>query len=331
MPLPQAIQAQLDEADAFYQKEPSTVEASQEDVNPSVPGEQSTPELVSDVSHESPTTVEPQPEQQEGLWEQRYKSFKGHADAELGRMGEQLKKSNQVIEELKQKLEALEEHKTQEVEKAREKENEITSDERETYGDDLIAVVHKIARQESANMLKLAELKFQALQKRNEDLEQQVGSVSQTVGDTVKQQFYTQLEQRVPDWQTINQDTQFLTWLGQVDPFTGVQRQALLDDAANANSVDRVVRIFSAYKDSRESSPETTSRNQELERQVSPSRSRGAGAKPSTDPRGGKKIWSQQELSAFYDDYARGRITPDEATKTEHEIYQAAAEGRITL
>lgn len=348
MPLPKAIQAELDRADAHYAQPQPTDQGEGDNQAPTDETPKEQPAAIDDPAVNQFSEAQPaEPEQpksqgkdddDEELWKQRYKSFKGQADAELGRMNQRVKEAEQrssqleqTLQSFQQKLEALEANKQQEAERQQAQEYQVTPDEIETYGQDLIDVQRKVAHQVLNDARKVWDVERQSLLNRIEELQQSVGNVSQSVGNTVKQQFYSQLAQAMPDWQARNEDPGFLEWLSQPDEFSGVQRQMILNHAADQNDVDRVVRIFQSYKATpgQAESPAPT-RQKELERQVSPSRARGSGASPQADQRG-KKVWSQAEIGNFYDGLARGRYSQEDATKIESEINHAVAEGRVAM
>lgn len=335
MPLPRAIQAGDEQANAYYQQNQS--DQGEGDEAPTPTGEDEQP---SQDEQEAPAKPEPEAPKQddERLWEQRYKSFKGQADAELGRMNQRVKEADQrssqlekQLQALQQKLESLEETKQEEQARRQELEYQVTPEEVETYGQELIDVQRKVAHQVLNDARKVWDVERQSLLNRIEELQQSVGNVSQSVGDTAKQHFFAQLTQAVPEWQTVNQDQGFIEWLSEADDFSGLKRQQILDAAAERNDVARVAHVFRAYmQQTGQAAQQPSGKQQELARQVSPSKARGSSGNAATETRG-KKVWSQAEIGQFYDQLARGRLSQDEASKIEHEINQAVAEGRVAL
>lgn len=313
--LPPAVQAQSDYADQLMQGMQVAPENE-------IAEEQETQE---DVQEQPQAQEQPQKDRDsEATWEQRYRSYQGHADAELAKMQRAVRESQdrqaQLEHQLNQALQALKEKETP---PEPDYETLVTQADRDTYGEDFVDLQERVAKKTMATFRKAWDAERQALIRRMDELEQQLTGVSQNVGKTVAERFYERLAQLVPDWEQTNNDDGFLAWLRESDPLTGVQRQALLDDAGQRFDVDRVVAIFNAYKPPVQKTPDKS-----LQRQVSPSKSRAGNSAPvtSTD---GKRIWTNSEIEQFYDRVVRGRISPEEAAKTENEINQAMAEGRI--
>ena len=303
MSLPQAIQDMADYTQA--------VEAApQEDVV----------EEVVEQPVEQPRADAPE------VWEQRYKSFKGHADAELRRMQQTVAEATARANDLDAKLREVYAHLSEKHEQ--EAYPQVTSAEVDTFGQDMIAVQEKIARRVMLDAQKVWAAERNALLGRIEELQNHVGEVSYSTAKSEKQRFFDRLSASVPDWEVVNQDTQFHAWLAQEDQFSGLQRQQLLNLAGERNDVGRVAAIFNAFKAST-SNPEKPNSQRELEKQVSPSKQRGGATVTPIHSADSKKIWTSDELQTFYSGVARGKITPEQAKKTESEIHKAVAEGRV--
>ena len=106
----------------------------------------------------------------------------------------------------------------------------------------------------------------------------------------------------------------------------GVARQAALNSAAEAFDVNRTAAIFQAYKSTL--APQQVTQKPSLKSQVAPTRSRAANTPVSNDVNA--KIWSSAEVSQFYDDVIKGRLSSEEIAQMEQEINRAAMEGRIS-
>ncbi|UTA78951.1 hypothetical protein J4377_13415 [Halomonas sp. XH26] len=60
-------------------------------------------------------------------------------------------------------------------------------------------------------------------------------------------EFWSQLEQRVPNFREINEESSFHDWLAQRDKVTGQQRQSLLEAAQSRLDYEAVAEIFRQY------------------------------------------------------------------------------------
>jgi SAM-dependent methyltransferase len=136
------------------------------------------------------------------------------------------------------------------------------------------------------------------------------------------------LTNQVPDWETLNTDQGFLGWLQEVDPVYGLPRQAALTTAYEAGDVNRVATVFNTYKGlvGEPKQTQQSKANQELRRQVAPPRSRSST--PPTDA-ANQRIYTQNEIAQFYDEWRRGLIDSNDAVVFEKDIHAAATEGRI--
>ena len=318
MPLPQAVQAQVDEVNriqaAMAQPESETSEVD-------------TPEVQEPVQQELPLD-EPQQPQATTDWEHKYRSEIGRFKAETDRAREAAQAAWQQIEALKQEIAQLKVA----PEKAPEPEIPgVTDSDVEAFGSDLVEFAQRAARKAAADQLKVLDAKLAGVFQAIEEMRGQVGTVESTARQSAEEVFFNKLAQAVPDWEQINAAQPWFDWLQEADPFTGIQRQVLLNDARAKLDVGRVANIFNAFKTTQQPSAAPaqaqTSKQQELQKQVSPPKSRtGSAAAPA---KGSDKIWTEKEVSAFYLDKAMKRIDPATAERMEAEINQAAAEGRV--
>ena len=143
------------------------------------------------------------------------------------------------------------------------------------------------------------------------------------------QSFETQLEQLVPGFRQINVDKNFIEWLRQPSPYTGVPRIDYFRKAEQVGDVERVAQYFVEFAQLQESS------QQLLAQSVAPTGQGGGSAAPSTSVAqgqgGGKKVFTRQFINQFYDDDIAGKYRGREALrdKLDAEIDLALSEGRV--
>lgn len=307
MSLPKAVQDALAQADAAQQALNAPEATDHHEPQDPTP-EPETPE---------PPAPEPPKADDPHLWEQRYRSYKGHADAELARMREAMQQMQAEVEALKRPAAPA---------TAPEPDPEITSADVDTFGKDLIDLQERVARKVMADSRKLWEAERQALLGRIGELEGSLNNVGQQVHQTAEERFWSRFETAVPDWETVNADQRFLAWLSEADPLSGVGRQELLNHARQALDAPRLAAIFDTWK--RETGVNVPapkrSAQQELERQVSPRKGASSGGAPAP-----AKHWSQDDIRTFYNDMVRGKYTQEVAARIEAEIQQAVTEGRV--
>jgi hypothetical protein len=312
MALPRVIQQQIDDADAYVaQMNGQTAPNAETNQNPDLQLEANDPP--------QPVSQEPQPKTvPEETWERKYLTLKGMYDAEVPRLHAQTRELNQQVQGLIAENAAA---KVQQINTpSTTKSTLITEQDKEAFGSDLLDLIDRASEQ------KVSEVRNRNAELLGEirELKGKLGNVSdrQVVSD--KDRFLSSLGSKVPDWEALNVDSGFLAWLAEVDPVYGLPRQYGLNNAYEAFDADRTAAIFSQYKSM--VTPKTQQRTPSLSSQVAPTRSRST---PAQNLGTEKPNFSQAEISQFYDDWMKNKITNDEAVKIEAEIHAAYAEGRI--
>ena len=266
------------------------------------------------LEQEQPTEVVPaeqqleafpsEPQKEEDIWEQRYKSLRGKYDAEVPRMAASNKELTSRLQSIERELEKVKTFK------AVTKDPLIKPEEIQEYGEPLVDLIRRAAREEvSAKDAEIESLKstlerFEASTTKNAEID-----------------FYERLRTAVPDWEELNRDKDFLQWLSEYDELSGNQRQDSLDEAVRNNDALRASRFFNKWKDISTKQAATVSRN--LESQIVPSSTR-----VSSTP-AGKKIWNRSEIADFYMKARKGSITDKDMVAIEADIHAAQLENRI--
>ena len=258
------------------------------------------------VESQDPPTPQPPidspPTPQEESWEHRFKVLQGKYNAEVPRFAHENK-------DLKGRLQSLEEQ-LDEMKNAKPAELLVKPEEIEQYGEGLIDVARRVAREE------LASKDAQIAKLRSE-----IDSVKSVQSHVVQDNFFKSLTEMVPDWEALNADTNFLNWLDGVDDLTGETRQALLGKAEQQRDPVRAAKFFNTFKKTSQSWAAQSAAS--LEQQIVPSTNQA----PSTPQ--AKKIWTRAEITIFYDRVRRGTITDADAVAIEADIASASVEGRI--
>lgn len=220
----------------------------------------------------------------------------------------------------------------------------------ESYGEDFIRVM-KDAAIDAAQEHFRPEL--EQLRAENAKLRQQLGGVEQRSARSDAERAQAFLDQQVPDWQRVNEDEGFLAWLAEKDPFAGVTRQSMLDNASANNDGPRIAAFFTGYltqsqalRGHQEASPVAQPQAQSQPAQhrqqptidkaslVAPGRpstSSGNGAGAATDNEE-PKFFTDRQVADFYRAVTSGKFktNPKEKDRIEREIHRAAMAGRIT-
>ncbi len=313
--LPKAIQREVDQAEAAQAALAQQAQQSAETV-------------VSDPSqlasaNDSPGAQEqhiaPAPPPAVEDWQQKYRSLQGMFAQKTGELQAQNKAYESQMTQMQRQLDALAQSRKQE--EVKEKTAADPSDV-ENFGADLVGMVQRYAERVFRAMSEQFSSQAAALDSRVSALEQQVRGVSTRTEATIEQQFYATLGALVPEWERVNQDPRWLSWLGETDPVYGATRQVALDAAHQAYDAQRVANVFRAF-----TSTLPTKASNSLANQVAPN---GAAAAAPSGP-AAKQILSAKFVEKFYNDMAKGKYNgrEAEAQRIEAEINQAAGEGRI--
>jgi len=299
--IPDAVKKQAEEAEELARK----IAAEEQPIEEETPEEGETAEVVDLPAEEQ--------EPQEEDWEHKYKVLQGKYNAEVPRLQEENRKLQDEMRLLREKLELLEQFIAQSQPKETpqaqpaEAEDEAVKQLKEDFPD-IYTGVTKLLEQFERRIASL--------------LEEKVRPVQETVEQTTMATFQARLSSLVPDWTELNTDSGFLEWLKAVDPFTGKTRHEMLLEAFEARDADRVARFFQAYKDEQQTPKKRPSQATTLP----PS---GESYTPSVGRRPQGRMWTAQEIKDFYTKKALGKISPEEASRTEAEILRALKEGRV--
>lgn len=329
MALPKAVQQQLEEADRIAAElgGEKTGEGSSE-TNPN--NQQSDQNVEPQVPPNDPPPNDPPPDNTvsqetkpaeipEEKWSHKYHTLKGMYDAEVPRLHSQVREMQTKMDQLlaeKAQVEA----RVAEVPKAN---SLITDEDKEAFGPDLIDLI------ERATEAKVATLKSSEAQLKEEikQLKGQLGNVEERQVVSDKDRFLAALTQQVPDWEVLNVNSGFLEWLQDVDPVYGIPKHVALTNAYENGDVARVANIFKTYKQLvTPAAPQAKSNQQELQRQVAPTRTRSTSQPGDNQD---KPVFNNQDIEKFYSDWRRGYYTDEEAAQMEKQIHAAIAEGRV--
>lgn len=237
---------------------------------------------------------------QDDSWEHRFKVLQGKYNAEIPRLAGENKDLKAKLSELEVSLESLK-NKPEPL---------VKPEEVAEYGEGLIDVVRRTAREELAQ--KDSEINA---------LKAKIESLSNVTTQKVESDFFSSLTSMVPDWEQINQDPKFLSWLDQVDELTGDTRQSLLSRAEQSRDAARTAKFFSAFK--KTSSTWAANSASALDQQVTPPTNKAPNAPPA------KKVWTRAEVSDFYARVRRGDVSDADAIAIEADIHAAQIEGRL--
>jgi hypothetical protein len=337
MALPKAAQRQVDEANRILeaisqpQEEPpapdlKAVEPAEEPPveEPPVeepPVEELPPaaEIVEEPPVEEPPTVD---------YEQQYRVIQGKYSAEVPRLHSQIRELEDRLSDMQEQMANLTAAPTPEPTM----ESLVTDAEREAYGEELIDLVGRRAKE-------VYEPTINTLRSEIAELRSNQAQVSQTVGNTERDRMFDRLDREVEGWQETNNDPRFLDWLNELDAYSGERRGAMLTKAYQENNAARVAAFFLGFKNEHaigtsstvdsEDAAEPRTPAVDLEEQVAPGKAPRSPAPASAQsPR---RMWTRRQIKEFYQDVAKGNFKsdPDTQRAIEMDITRAISEGRL--
>lgn len=320
----EAIAKHYAQADTQSETVEDTVTTEQEGVGASG-SEQA--DSVENTAPESASNEQRRPDtKEEETFEKRYKTLQGMYNADTTRLRAENQQINQRVAQLEQLLASLSESAAKPQQTATKL---VTEKDIEEYGDS-IEVMRRVTEESlSARDNRIAELE-QMIRQMQTSVIPRVEQVAHKQAVSSEQMFWSELTAAVPNWRDINADQNFLNWLMEVDPLTGMSRQTYLEDAQRNLDTRRVVNFFTAWQGNVGQSVAQSPRDavaSELDRQVAPGRSRGGGA-PSKDQ---SKTYAPKDIQKFFDDVRKGVYRGKEAERDriERDIFAAQRENRI--
>lgn len=318
------LSQQQRQAEEIARIEADIAAANAQPAEPEAP-EPETPEPLGTPPETQPVYVAP-PQPADDTWRQRYLTLEGKYKAEVPRLHAEVRELKASLETAIAKMSAA----PAPEKPAPAKSKLVTDKDAETFGSDLIDLIKRQAQElVSEREVALNEV-VKELRAENASLKANVTSVTKTQEATAQEAYVAQLTALVPDWETVNRDQGFLTWLEGQDPLSGLARQALIDNAYQQLDAKRTAVIFNAWKGLQPAQPPAPPQPKpEVQRQVTPGKSKQVPASPASDASG--KIWSHAEIENFYRDVRAGLYVGKaaEVAQVEAEIDLAVSTGRI--
>ena len=326
MALPKQVQKQLKEVEELEkalqaQSDSKTDEKTvEEEVKPDTETKSETETEVKKAEPEEVKPADTPPTDVEDDFKQKYNTLKGKYDAEVPRLHQQVKQLTEEISDFRKEMTVKKEEPT----KPKEKVSLVTDADREEFGEDLLNVQRKVAKEVSQEY----EERFEQQEKVIKALQDKIAGTDKQVGET---QFSQRLVNLIPDFAQIDVDERWVAWLNEHDPMLRaprrVQAQAAFDKG-DAEAIADYVKLWKATLPETSSEPEKPVRQTELEKQVAPNRSANSVKTP-TSPNG--KIYSSKDMDNAWVKVrnlnTRGKY--EDAAKLEAELTTAYIENRV--
>jgi hypothetical protein len=329
MALPKQIREQAAELEEIEKQ----LYGDQQPTDPDVPvAEVVTPEAkqsAEPIKQPEPETVEEAPEKQEKddakVWQQKYKTLQGMYDAEVPRLHAQLKTMQAEFDTLKSNVEKAgnEAEESKKVAKKAASRNLVTDEDRQEFGEEMIAFQRKVAREETAELSD----KLEAVAAQNSELNDQLVRQGETVRESSFEQRLTSL---VPDFAQLNIDPVWIKWLGEIDPMLRGPRSSAAQRAFTEGDAEGVAHYVNLFRESQQGAePAKKDNSLELESQIQPLKV--ASTTQSRSSQKGK-LYTDNDIRGMFAKVMQlnNSNRTDDAQKLEAEIDAAYAQGRVS-
>ena len=149
---------------------------------------------------------------------------------------------------------------------------------------------------------------------------------------TVRQLFYEELDEKVPEWEVIGADQQYYSWMDVTKvnpPFDNRLAKDAYNEAMDNSNAPVIIALLKRFK-SETGWASTGLPRQNLEGMVTPQGGSPSGSM-ADDLGQGAGVWTESAVNKFYVDVSKGVYTrnPQEAQRIESEIKLATQQGKI--
>ena len=325
MALPKQVQAQVD-ALAEFEKQVAAGNTPADEPKPNEnppadPAPNPNPQPTEPAPAEPPKPVE-----DADKWRQRYLSLQGQYNTQVPALQDQVRQLTDMVTKLTAKLEQPAQATPPEPSEL------VTTKDVEAFGEDLVDLARRIAKEEFGKRETKYLQKIDALEGQLATAKGQVDNVAQSQVQTANDRFFEGLAKAIPTWEQVQATAECQEFLTTRVPGTRATWDQALKQAAAERDVDAVVEVFDVFFEKhpalnpKAKQQHAATAKQELNRQVAPGKSTATAT-----PTQGKRTYSQQEFSTEYD-----RVTTlfrsgqrDEASRLEKELDAALSEGRV--
>jgi hypothetical protein len=278
-------------------------------------------------------TLEPAPAPAPADWKHKYDVLQGKYNKEVPRLAENVRASNDAIISLRDENSKLI------TEVAELRRTVVGTPRPDSTPDPVIDADPDVSflRDQypdvSKAVVKLVRAGDGEVQKQLAALNQTLTQVLTETKATKGEKFYNTLDEKVKNWEEVNDSVEFRAWLNKPDRYSGQPRAILIKNAADRLDANTTVNFFEDFL--AETAPArnepvvpTTPRKPANLHPPRPSTTK-IPERPPAEPQ--KEIITTAQVTAFYEDIRRGKFVGREAErdKLEAEVDLAAAEGRI--
>jgi len=273
----------------------------------------------------TPEVTPPPAVRKDNEWEHKYNSMKGRYD----RAERVIQQQADRITNLEGTIAAMQVRAT-DAPPELSPQRLVTPEEKDQWGDELLSVVGKRAKEEVLPEVEALKSQIASLQKK-------LDGVGGYVTQNARTRMIQDLDADLPNWKALNSDPNFLNWLALPDTYSGVIRQELLNAAYERNDSPRVLAFFKGFlaeeaatapqAEHQPTPPAKPAPKVPLEAFAAPGRAKTAAAPAPAE----KPIITRAQIAKFYVDVNAGKYRGRDAEKDgfERQIFEAQRDGRI--
>lgn len=288
MSVPRVVREQAKRAEELHRQhyQPQDTDEPEPPEPPALENE----EIDEEEHPDSAPSPEPQPSAEDGDWEERYRkldqahrALQGKYNAEVPRLTRDLREARAQLEQAQRQTQQAE----TEADEARKQLQGHLDRVRDEYGADLADALASVAHTA-----------------RNPQQDTQPADT----GDDPNSRFWRHLLRRVPDFEQVNVDPQFIQWLQTASPRTGLTYQQELNEAGHDLDAQAVADLVAEFK--RAQAPK-------------PQRERAPAKDPETQVAAPRKRTRREPVE-------KPRYTPADYQRLQDEIRRGRWRGRET-
>ena len=312
--LPRAIQAQLDEAEAIEKQ---------------LAGQNTAPEGNTDVAIPEPAETKSEPVQEppepeahpqvaeSDPWERRYRVLQSKYDAEVPRLHAQNRELYQQVAAVQQQVEALGTPAKTPAQSVL-----VTDSDKESFGEDLVDLMDRVARQHTDRY----EAELASLRAKLAAVDTASSHVAAQQAESVNDRFWSEVAKQIPDWGDVDSNPDWVSWLDSRAVGSKSTYRQLAESAIQGRDATPIAELVSLWKQHMGvpvNAHRTPNPPKELQRQVSPSKSRTSTA-PATE-----RAWTWSEYERAYDPRLSLTMTAAEIEQLQSDAEKAVRDNRI--
>lgn len=329
MALPKQVQAQASVADE-YDKQVAAARQAAEPKQEEPPQEE--PEQSPDKQSQEPVSVDsPKPTEDDPnsmTWRQRFQSLQGQFNSQMPALQQEVAQLMELTNQLKAQLKEQKAQPQPEPEPSQ----LVTNKDVEAFGEDLVDLARRIAKEEFGKRESKYIKQIEALEGQLTKAEGQVGKVVQSQAKTAKDRFFESLNSTLPTWEAIQATDDCQMWLATRIPGSQATWNDALLNAASRQDVQAVKEVFDtffekypAHNPSAKKQQQSSAR-QELNRQVAPGKSTASNPTSQTG-----RIYTSVDYIAESNRIVRlsQQGKHEQAMQLQAELDAAQTEGRI--